>query len=154
MSDPIDKSVFAILEEIPSELLSSEETQRYVEVLQSINIGHKEIDDLREEQVDLTRTVVNLAFAVANRVRVLKSEYAPIKSKIIEEVQAASKHKLTNEMREQLVAGHPSSAIYIDAISIGELLLDQLSGIRKTLDYRYQMVYEKSVEARHDRKVG
>jgi predicted nucleic acid-binding protein len=98
-------------------------------------------------------SVANLLFVIRHRVSRVKGLYAPVKAAVIEEYTKNSKHKLTNEAREQLVSGDARCSAYAETIDIGSLLIDQITDIKKTLDQRYSMIFEKSVEARHDRKL-
>ena len=150
----IDLSTFDILNEIPSELLSEPEMKQYKDLLLNVRIEDKEIDSLRESQVSINYHIINLIFVVTRRVAKLRTEYAPIKANIIEEIHMKYGAKITIDLRNKYVEAHPGSAIYEEAISAGDLLLGQLQGMRKTMEYRATMVSEKSYEARQDRKDG
>ena len=151
---PIESSLFDILDEIPSELLSELETKQYKDLLLNVNIEGKEIDFLRESQVSINYHIINLTFVVTSRLSKLQIEYAPIKASIIEEVHVNHGAKLTIDLRDKYVAAHPGSAIYTEAISAGESLLAHLQGMRRNLEHRASMVSEISYETRYDRKQG
>ena len=153
MANNILISAKSILDEIPEELLTQAEADNYKALLDCIPIGRSEIDDLRENQIELMESVANLLFVVRHRVSKVRSDYAPVKAMVIEEYTKNSKHKLTNEAREQLVSGDARCSVYAETLDIGSLLIEQITDIRKTLDQRYSMIFEKSIETRHDRKL-